>query len=65
MFHQIHVGIERTQPDINKMGEYMDNIGVHPHHKWRSGSARILHSSSNSLQTIKEKSLLDKARFNN
>ncbi len=43
-----YFGREITQAEINQMGEYMDSLGVDPHHKWRSGSVRILQSSKNS-----------------
>lgn len=43
------LGRDITQGELNQMGEFMDGLGVDPHHKWRSGSVRILQSSKNSL----------------
>lgn len=57
-------GKNLTQKELNEMGEYLDDLGIHSHHKWRSGATRMLHSSDNSLQDIDKELLKAKTRFN-
>lgn len=42
-----YYGKEINQETVNSMGEYIDELGIDPHHKWRTGSVRMLHSSGN------------------
>lgn len=55
-------GKKQTQEAINKMGEYLDDLGIHGHHKWRTGAVRMLHSSSD-IRNIKEEEILNKVNF--
>lgn len=56
-------GSSYNPEDINTMGEKIEEYGVHPHHKWRSGSARIFHSSSSTLDKYNVERLKDLSEF--
>ncbi|OUC03757.1 hypothetical protein BK784_01830 [Bacillus thuringiensis serovar medellin] len=55
-------GKELNQELINNMGEYLDELGIHGHHKWRTGSVRMLHSSTN-IRSNTDGEILKKVNF--
>lgn len=55
-------GKELNQQEINDMGEYLDDLGIHGHHKWRTGSVRILHASTN-IRNNDDGEILEKISF--
>lgn len=57
-----YYGKSVTQYEINDKGEYFDDLGIHSHHKWRTGSVRILHASGD-IRNTDMKQLQDKVRF--